>query len=49
VKIVIKRRAQINLAKVAEWISEQYFVDTAMKWLDELSGILKKLLRLKLN
>jgi hypothetical protein len=37
VKVIIKKRAQNNLRKVAKWIAEQNFPDTGVKWLDEFN------------
>ena len=34
-KIVIKKRAQNTLEKVAAWIISQNFVDTGIQWLDD--------------
>jgi len=41
VKIVVKKRADNNLRKVAKWIAEQHFPDTATKWLDEFRETIK--------
>lgn len=36
--VVIKKRAQNTLEKVAEWIIAQSFVDTGIKWLDDFES-----------
>ena len=44
-KVVIKKRAQKTIQQVADWIAEQYFIDTGIKWLDDfehhIDGIAK--------
>lgn len=42
-KIVIKKRAQNTLEKVADWISTQYFLDTGLKWLDDFDKAIQEL------
>lgn len=47
--IVIKKRAQNNLAKVASWIAEQYFTDTATRWLDEFELSIQEIARMRVK
>jgi len=42
VKIIINKRAENTLAKVADWIKEQYFLDSATKWLDEFNQAIQE-------
>jgi plasmid stabilization system protein ParE len=43
VRIIIKKRAQNTLDKVADWIEENYFVDSSIKWLDEFEEAIRKI------
>lgn len=42
-KIVIKKRAQNTLERVAGWIADNYFPDTAIKWLDDFNNAIQEI------
>lgn len=48
-KIVIKKRAQNTLEKVAEWIINQQYLDTGLRWLNDFDETIEHMAKTKVK